>query len=193
MDTFVPHTSTRKRHNLPWITPEVRRSIRKKQRRYNKARKSGSPADRHAYKQQKRLTQKLIRQAHDTHVALEHSLSTKDTKPFWRYVKSKRQDNTGISPLKRVGHLISDSTEQAKILNSQFRSVFTQVDLQNLPTMTGTPHYEAADIDIQVTGVEKLLQNLNPGKASGPDAIPNRHSVAPQSLHLCLLPSLGSL
>ncbi len=105
---------------------------------------------------------------------LEQSLSTKDTKPFWRYVKSKRQDNTGISPLKRAGQLVSDSTEQAEILNSQFRSVFTEEDLQNLPSMPGTPHQNAEDIDIQVSGVEKLLQNLKPGKASGPDAIPNR-------------------
>jgi hypothetical protein len=176
MDKYIPHKMSKKRHNLPWFTPVVRRCIRRKQRLYKKAKKLGTTAARQAYKQHKHATQKCIRQAHDTHVAgiLELALTSKNPKPFWQYVKSKKQDNTGISPLKRDGQLVSDSLEQAEIINTQFQSVFTDEDVHNIPPMTGTRHNQIDDIDIQTPGVEKLLLSLNPGKASGPDAIPNR-------------------
>jgi hypothetical protein len=71
------------------------------------------------------------------------------------------------------------------MLNSQFRSVFTVEDLGTLPQMPGTPHDPIDDIVINVPGIEKQLLNLDPGKASGPDGLPNRllkfgaHELAP--------------
>jgi hypothetical protein len=50
-----------------------------------------------------------------------------NTKPFWKYVKSRKQDNIGIAPLKERGHLINNSEEKAQILIKQFSSVFTRV------------------------------------------------------------------
>ena len=45
------------------------------------------------------------------------------TKPFWKYVKSRKQDNIGVAPLKERGHLINNSKEKAQILIKQFSSV----------------------------------------------------------------------
>ena len=56
---------------------------------------------------------------------LLEGLQSKDCKPFWRYVKSKRQDTIGVAPLKSKGNLFSDSKSKATILNDQFKSVFT--------------------------------------------------------------------
>jgi hypothetical protein len=47
---------------------------------------------------------------------------------FWCYVKSKNEDNMGISPLLSAGKLVSDSTHKAKLLVNQFSSVFTKDD-----------------------------------------------------------------
>jgi hypothetical protein len=44
------------------------------------------------------------------------------------YVKSKKEDNMGISPLLSVGKLVSDSAHKAKLLVNQFSSVFTKDD-----------------------------------------------------------------
>ena len=43
-----------------------------------------------------------------------------------------------------------------------------------LPKMDDSPHPSMPKITITTEGVEKLLQNLNPRKASGPDGIPCR-------------------
>ena len=52
---------------------------------------------------------------------INKGLEENNTKPFWRYVKSKKSDNIGISPLKENGKLISDSKKKAGILLNQFK------------------------------------------------------------------------
>ena len=58
--------------------------------------------------------------------SIEKGLSEKNARPFWRYIKSKKQDNTGVSPLLREGQLATDSRSKAEILLQQFSSVFTK-------------------------------------------------------------------
>ena len=85
-----------------------------------------------------------------------------------------------MAPLKKDGRLTSDPKEQAEILNSQFQSVFgdgkeytdqefldkTGMGNPNLPVMN--------DIIVTEQGVKKLLRDLNPHKACGPDGITSR-------------------
>ena len=104
---------------------------------------------------------------------LSESLEQKNSKPLWRYIKSKRQDGNGVSPLKENGQLHSDSTCKAEILNNQFFSVFTSEDTKNIPKLPGPLNTEMPKFEITVQGVTKLLEGLNGGKASGPDELPN--------------------
>ena len=68
----------------------------------------------------------------------------------------------------------SDSTVKATILNDHFKSVFTQQDdiLPQLPPSSIPP--PIPNITVSVSGVTKLLSDLNPHKATGPDGIPAR-------------------
>ena len=43
---------------------------------------------------------------------LIRGLEEGSTKPFWRYVKSLRRENSGISPLKQDGKLHNDSKDK---------------------------------------------------------------------------------
>ena len=105
---------------------------------------------------------------------LQDSLETKDSKPFWRYIKSQRQDNTGVAPLKRGGLLHPDSATKAHILNEQFSSVFTE-DKENDDTVLEGPSIPPIEeLVISVNGVTKLLKEINPSKAGGPDNLPCR-------------------
>ena len=62
---------------------------------------------------------------------------------------------------------------KAETLNHQFQSVFTrETDFQ--PTSPEMCHPTLPPINITAPGVEKLLKNLKPGKASGPDNISPR-------------------
>ena len=48
-------------------------------------------------------------------------------KMFWSYIKSRRQESTGVAPLKNKDRFIhSDSSSKVEILNDQFVSAYTQ-------------------------------------------------------------------
>ena len=97
-----------------------------------------------------------------------------NTKPFWKYVKSRKQDNIGVAPLKEKGQLINNSKEKAQILIKQFSSVFTRGQTNKMPKTKNKTKASIQNIKINESGVAKLLKKINPAKASGPDNIPNR-------------------
>ncbi|KAI8516361.1 hypothetical protein Bbelb_049420 [Branchiostoma belcheri] len=85
----------------------------------------------------------------------------------------KRNENSGVSPLKVAGKLITNDKERAEILNSQFQSSFSaredfseeefRLRFQMLSRNPEQPTLE--DIIITTAGVEKLLRDLDPSKA----------------------------
>ena len=159
LDKFIPTKMTFPRENLPWLSKSLPASIRKKTSLYNKAKRTNKADLWAKYKLCKRQTQRAIR--------------TKNSKPLWRYIKSKRQDGNGVSPLLENGQLHSDSRRKAEILNNQFCSFFTSEDTTNIPKLLGPPNTEMPKSEITVQGVTKLLEGLNGGKAPGPDELPN--------------------
>lgn len=97
-------------------------------------------------------------------------------KRFWTYIKHKRTDCKGISPLRSDGLLHSDPTDQSNILNKQFQSAFSEKininkDQFNEKCQMNGQFPSAPEINITCAGVLKLLQKLNPNKAAGPDNI----------------------
>jgi len=101
-------------------------------------------------------------------------LENNNPKPFWKYIKSRKQDNIGVAPLKTNEQLVNDSKGKAEILIRQFKSVFTREQHTTLPKTTKHIKDTIPTIIIRPEGVEKLLTQLNPSKASGPDDIPNK-------------------
>ena len=102
---------------------------------------------------------------------------TSNSKGFYSYIKSKRQETTGISPLlNQDGFLHSRSTSKAEILNQQFQSVYNKENLNNVTDMghSNIPSMEPITTTISTPGVIKLIKNLKPHKASGPDNIPTK-------------------
>ena len=95
-------------------------------------------------------------------------------KQFWSFVKSMRKDTSGIQALKNQGVLVSDNKTKAELLNAQFKSVFTEEDMSALPYFVSKNISSIPDIVVSTKGVEKLLKNLNPNKATGPDGISPR-------------------
>ena len=69
---------------------------------------------------------------------------------------------------------MSDPTEVAEALNSQYTSQFTREPDGHLPDLDCEPVSAMPDIEFTAPGIEKLLNNLNPAKASGPDLVPAR-------------------
>ena len=145
----------------------------------------------------------------------DHSLSERRSvnKKFWSFISSRKKDNITISPLKSFGNTFPDPLDKANILNSQFQSAFSSscpLSLKHLcsaalskiiPTENdivdedsnvchrSKPRYPypMTDIVIIVSGIDKLLKDINPYKACGPDQIQPR---VLKELHLQIAPIL---
>ena len=91
------------RWHVPWLTPPLKRAIRKKQRLYRK----GKQLQTHEKKKQKSNKE----QAFKTYSDYVSNLLDSTTNPglptlgkrFWSFIKSMKQDNVGSSPLKKKG------------------------------------------------------------------------------------------
>ena len=100
--------------------------FKKKQRLYKQAKRTNKWNN---YKHFQTEIKKQIRKAEWTYIPVNDTilkgLKSNNTKPFWKYIKSRKNDNIGVSPLKSKGKLVSDSKEKDDILIQQFKSVFT--------------------------------------------------------------------
>ena len=114
-------------------------------------------------------------------------------KKLFSFLKNSRCDQQGIPPLKHDNILYSDTKTKANLFNQQFNSVFTPKEplslsrlasmrVQDLKKAGGLPSDTTPDslqdsatnmpeINISENGLIKLLQNLKPGKAAGPDKL----------------------
>ena len=83
--------ASNKKNTLPFLSKSDIKKIKKKHKLYKKAKQSGKEEDFLIYKKHKRATQKCIRASHWRHIntVLDESLKEGNSKPFWKYVKSK--------------------------------------------------------------------------------------------------------
>ena len=136
-------------------------------------------------------------------------------KKLFSLIKNAKQDSHGVSPLKDKdsGNTFSQNKDKANLLNKQFQSVFSQLSplklsqlcidkLQDyfsvrIPKRFQCNYPKMAEINIDLKGILKLLSNLKPDKAQGPDGIKPiilkelREEIAPV-IHLLLQKSIST-
>ncbi|KAL8616823.1 hypothetical protein ACOMHN_017860 [Nucella lapillus] len=170
METFVPSKTASVRHHQPWICTKLKKLSRRKYRAWRRAKTSKKTSDWARYKDLKKKTRQSNRQAQQEYV---NKIVEEDNRAnLWKLIKNRRNDSTGVSPLKQNGLTFSKNKTKADILNEQFCSVFTKEDTVNIPQLDPGPHPTMPDVAISEQGVFLLLAKLNPRKASGPDGIP---------------------
>ena len=177
----IPQKNISGRWNVPWLTTSIKRLTRKKQRLYNKARRTGDPSDWKKFKELRKHVKKQLSVAHNEYVsgllsAPEESNPSKPvpTKRFWSYIRSKKSHDVGVAPLKDNNVDVNDSLGKAHLSSNQFKSVFTQEDPDKIPYLGPSPYPDVPPTVFTIPGKLKLLNNINPKKANGPDLIPCR-------------------
>ena len=164
MNSHIPTKIISRRNQTPWINRRIKRlrqhntkSIQLVQTTYRDL------ASYETFSKQRKITYTETRNAHRSYIS---SICSDSPKRFWSYIKSLKVDNIGIPTLNNNNKLESDKRLKAEILNSQFKSVFTQEHV-HLPQEPSTNIPPMSDIIITTEGVAKLLHGLNPNKATG--------------------------
>ena len=135
--------------------------------------------------------------SHETYIegllGLHDENSACDSKKLFSFLKSPKQDQLDTPALNHKDRLVTETAEKAELHNLQFQSVFTtkaplslsrlcKIKLQDMADCGGIPSealppgiQESSlvmeDFNVFVVGILKLLKNLKPGKAAGPDRL----------------------
>ena len=175
---YIPHKTTKTRDSQPWIDLELKRKIRRRNRAFKASKKHGKLKDEVKFQKLKKEIQRDLRRSYWKYMEgiispQENDTSYDGMKRFWTFVKHKKADYNGVAALRVGGKLINDAKEKATALNNQFQSVFTHETSFNVtPPVNKTP--SMPNINITKAGIQKLLKDLKPGKAAGPDNISPR-------------------
>ena len=171
-DKHIPSKTSRSVSSIPWITPEIRRNIRRKNKTHAKAKKTGSSKLRSKFETLRREIKAEVRKQHDLYVNNLVGDVKANPRDFYRYINSQKKDTQGIPPLKRKnGKGVAQSDlEKAEEFNGQFTDVFSKNEHTQVPLLDRSAPF-MNDIAVSKDGVIKLLKGLNPSKALGPDEL----------------------
>ena len=97
-DKHIPSKTSRSVSSVPWITPEIRRKIRRKNA---KAKKTGSAKFRSKFGSLRKEIKADIKKQHDLYVNNLVGDVKANPRDFYRYIYSQKKDTQGIPPLKK--------------------------------------------------------------------------------------------
>ena len=173
---FIPTKRTKRRARKPWFSSALDQKIELKKRLHKRTKENGGLELEQRYQALKREVQREFRREHNAYV--ENILTEEECDPsqpnkkFGAYVKQKRSDNSGVGTLRVNSRLITDPTQKAEALNHKFHFVFNPAS--NPPPSPISLNSDVPDIKVSGYRVLKLLQQLKPNKATGPDELSPR-------------------
>ena len=158
-DKHIPSKTSRSVSSVPWITPEIRRTIRRKNATHAKVKKTGSAKFRSKFESLRKEIKADIRKQHDLYANNLVGDVKANPRNFYRCINSQKKYTQGIPPLKkRNGSGIAQSEfEKAEQFNGQFSDVFTKSEYKQVPLMDRSAPF-MHDIVVTKEGVAKLLQ-----------------------------------
>ena len=173
---FVPSKFISGKYSYPWITKFLKKMINKRRHLHNKLKNQGiRPRDTHYYKHYHKIVNKLIENSYwnyTNNLFDNQATNTENKKNLFKFIKSQRKDQYGISSIKHQGNTITDPQVKADLINDHFSSVFTKPNNNNIPTKGTSPHPNMPKITVTLNGIQKLLNGLETKKATGPDNVP---------------------
>ena len=171
----IPQKVIKSKHDLPWLNHIniIKSKMHHRKHLYDVAKQSGKPEDWAAYRAMRNQVNNEIECAHNTYCSklFDDSFSG-NCRQFWKYIRTRRKDSSGISTLLVNDEYISDPAGKASTLSNQFQSVFTIEDQSSVPSLDSIDYISTMPVvSITTRGIENLLGNLDPSKAMGPDKI----------------------
>ena len=171
--TNKPHWSSK--GTVP-LDAATRETLKEKGKLFRKLIKATTDDDKNAtrlkFVQARNKAKYLIRSTKRNYEKSIASNAKWNAKPFWSYTRRKLKTTTGVSALLEDAN---DSTsikftakEKAKILQTQFLSVFTDEPEGILPAIS-QPEVLITDLSVTKECVKEMLEKINVNKSTGPD------------------------
>ena len=164
-----------------WVTADLKRQIRKRNRLFKRAKNQQTEYDWKRWRDQRNLTTNLTKQLKKRYIETQvTTLLTNKQNPHkyhqtLRSITGKRQDQA-IPPLETSdGQTQTDDKDKASLLNEYFAAQ-SNIHVPDTHPIKLTPHTPPIPTlnSIEVTSLEvlKALNSLDPNKTTGPDELP---------------------
>ena len=174
IDKYIPSKYLNTEKHLPWINKSIKLQIKQRKSLYDKAKQTQAASDWREYRKARNQVNKALSTAHQRYCAhLFDNAHSNNNKRFWSLVKQLRKDHQSVATLCVENELKTTPSSKAEALNHQFYSVFTREN-NDTPLINFPKYPNMANIEFTTQGIQKLLQELKPGKAAGPDNIPTQ-------------------
>ena len=183
MAKSIPNSFLPPRRNLPWLTKPIIQSMRKRNMLFKKAKSSGNFTK---YKRARNRTTNLLKLAKKRYFR-----SLKDSKKFWKAVKSLNKSKQSIRTLSHDSVVACDDADKANLLCSFFSSCFNQSCAPISPSPNHPLCFPFPDeLLCTESHVFDLLATLDTTTANGQDGISARML---KSVAASITPSLTKL
>ena len=166
-------TKNKSKHKISWLTNKDKALINKRNRLSKLAKSSNNPAIRENYCKFRNKVTSCLKASHKNFVHKLIETHDGNTRKFYKYIKSKKNDSSDIPPLQEGETTLFDSSSKATLFNKYFVSVFNR-NKCTTPNMAASPYNPIEDIKVTEQGVLNLLSKINVSKSIGPDEIPSR-------------------
>ena len=104
-DKHIPSKTSRSVSSVPWITPEIRRKIRRRNKTHAKAKKTGSSKLRSKFETLRREIKADVKKQHDLYVNNLVGDIKANPRDFYRYINGQKKDtptNDLVPPIRHV-------------------------------------------------------------------------------------------
>ena len=168
LNDYVPYRTTKSRHNLPWITNEIKCSMKKRDKLFLRARKSNSNTDWSNVKKFRNSATKLITSSHKNYI--NNNNLAENPKCFWSYAKHETT-NIGVPTLKTVTILCNSDIDKAEAHNKHFHGVFSKPKGNITLFDCVSPFESIPSLSNDTCGALSQLKRSNPNKAHETDEL----------------------
>ena len=121
MEQCIPEVTLKQGSNLPWLSKELRKVFRARNKAFKRAKCTGLPSHHSRYNHLRNKATSMLRKGKSQYFK---NLDTSDCKMFWKTIKSITRNKSTIPSLEHNGAAISDDQEKAEVLNSFFAECF---------------------------------------------------------------------
>ena len=182
----IPSKLVRIKRDKPWVTSELRRNMRKRDRLFKTARNRQTEHDWARWRAQRNIVTSLNRRLKNENLKnkvallLENKMNPYKYHTILKNITGFRRQNT-IPPLVQGDDILSTDSEKAEALNAYFCAQ-TDIDIfdrqrEHLHSYQETHPETPFSIDaLQVTPDEvlRVINSMHSSKACGPDQLPTK-------------------
>ena len=101
-EKHIPSKTNRSTSSVPWITSEIRKKIRTRNRTHAKAKKNGSSKLRSKFESLRRAIKADVKKQLDLYVNNLVGDIEANPRDFYRNINSQKKDTQGVQPLKMI-------------------------------------------------------------------------------------------